>query len=136
MAETTLGQQIERSYWLHGTAQQFATALTGIITVLVALKTAAHTPSDTELMLWQAQILRACAFASLTIWATLTMGLSRRGVAAMLVMVFATVLELIVLPARGGTLVTLAPSACGIALAYLGLHFYVRQVLRTPAIRA
>lgn len=134
MNDRALGQAIERSYWLHGTAERIATGLTGIIAVLVALKAAAWTPG-TELFVLQHEFVRMAAFASLTIWATFTIGLSRRGAAAMLVMVFAAILELIVMPARAGMLNTLGASAAGITLAYLGLHFYWFQVAGKRAAR-
>lgn len=122
-----LGQHIERSYWIHGTAQRVATGLTGLIAVLVALKAAAWSPGA-ELFPLQNEILRMSAFASLTIWATLTMGISRRGAAAMLVLVFAAFLELIIMPASAETIRTLAAGASGIVLSFLGMQFYWYQV--------
>ncbi len=129
MHQRSLGVAIERSYWARGTAERVATGLTGLITVLVALKAAAYTPTDFEgAAHLQNQMMRLIAFAALTIWATFTMGISRRGVAAMMVMVFALFLETVVLPARGASLSTLAGGAVGIGLAYLGFQFYSHRV--------
>ena len=127
MNDRALGQAIERSYWVYGTAERIATALTGLIAVLVALKAAAWAPGE-EMFALQHECVRMAAFASLTIWATFTIGIGRRGAAAMLVMVFAAVLELIVMPARAEMMNTLGAAAAGIVLAYLGLHFYWLQV--------
>lgn len=118
-----LGQAIERSYFLHGTAERVATGLTGLIAVLVALKAANWAPGA-EVFALQNELMRMSAFGSLTVWATLTMGVSRRGAAAMLVMVFAAFLELIIMPGSTETLRTLAAGAMGIVLAFLGLQFY------------
>jgi len=124
---TDLGQAIERSYWLHGTAERVATGLTGLIAVLIAVRTAAWAPGD-EAFALQNEIMRMSAFGSLTVWATLTMGISRRGAAAMLVLVFATFLELLILPDTQETLRTLSAGAVGIVLAFLGLQFYWYRV--------
>ena len=123
MNDRAHGQAIERSYWVHGTVERIATGLTGIIAVLVALKAAAWSPGA-EVFALQHEIARMAAFASLTIWSTFTIGLGRRGVAAMLVMVFAAILELIVMPVRSEMADTLGAAAAGIVLAYLGLQFY------------
>lgn len=122
-----LGQAIERSYFLHGTAERVATGLTGLIAVLVALKAANWAPGD-EAFALQNELMRMSAFGSLTVWATLTMGVSRRGAAAMLVMVFAAFLELVIMPPSGETIRTMAAGACGIVLAFLGLQFYWYRV--------
>lgn len=125
--ERELGEEIERSYWLHGTAERIATGLTGLIAVLIAVRAAAWSPG-LETFPLQNEMLRMSAFGSLTVWATLTMGVSRRGAAAMLTMVFAAFLELLILPASGETLRTLSAGACGIVLAFLGLQFYWYRV--------
>jgi hypothetical protein len=122
-----LGEEIERGYWLHGTAERVATGLTGLIAVLVAVRAAAWAPGA-ETFALQNELMRLAAFGSLTVWATLTMGVSRRGAAAMLTMVFAAFLELLILPASGETLRTMSAGACGIVLAFLGLQFYWYRV--------
>jgi len=106
--------------------ERISTILTGLIAVLIALKTAYWSPDD-ELMPLQNQIVRMTAFASLTVWTTFAVGLHRRGVAAMLSMVFAAFLELILVPAREEGVVTLGASASGIVLAYLALQFYFNR---------
>lgn len=122
-----LGEEIERSYWLHGTAERVATGLTGLIAVLIAVRSAAWAPG-LEAFPLQNEIIRMSAFGSLTVWATLTMGLSRRGSAAMLTLVFATFLDLLILPVSGETIRMLSAGAIGIVLAYLGLQFYWYRV--------
>ncbi|MCI4643242.1 MAG: hypothetical protein MRY64_00485 [Hyphomonadaceae bacterium] len=124
---TALGEEIERSYWLYGTAERVATGLTGLIAVLIAVRSAAWAPGLESFPL-QNEIMRLSAFGSLTVWATLTMGLSRRGAAAMLTMAFATFLDLLILPVSGETLRTLSAGASGIVLAFLGLQFYWYRV--------
>lgn len=122
-----LGEEIERGYWLHGTAERIATGLTGLIAVLIAVRAAAWS-LGLETFPLQNELLRMSAFGSLTVWATLTIGVSRRGAAAMMTLVFAAFLELLILPASGETLRTLSAGACGIVLAFLGLQFYWYRV--------
>ena len=122
-----LGEEIERSYWMHGTAERVATGLTGLIAVLIAVRSAAWAPGLESFPL-QNEIMRLSAFGSLTVWATLTMGLSRRGAAAMLTMSFATFLDLLILPVSAETVRTLSAGASGVVLAFLGLQFYAHRV--------
>lgn len=129
------GQDVERNYWMQGTAERIATGLTGLIAVLVALKAAVWTPGE-EFFSLQNEIVRLAAFASLNVWATLTIGLSRRGVAAMLTMVFAAFVELIVMPVHPEATRTLAASAIGITLTYLTLQFYWHRVSAAAAEKA
>lgn len=121
------GQNSERSYWMHGAAERVATGLTGLIAVLVALKAAVWTPGE-EMFGLQNEFIRLAAFASLNVWATLTIGLSRRGVAAMLTMVFAAFVELVIMPVHPEATRTLAAAAMGIAITYLALQFYWYRV--------
>ena len=127
LVSRALGEEIERSYWLYGTAERVATGLTGLIAVLIAVRSAAWAPGLESFPL-QNEIMRLSAFGSLTVWATLTMGLSRRGAAAMLTMAFATFLDLLILPVSAETVRTLSAGASGIVLAYLGLQFYSYRV--------
>ena len=122
-----LGHEIERSYWLHGTAERVATGLTGLIAVLIAVRTAAWAPGA-EVFPLQNELMRMSAFGSLTVWATLTIGISRRGAAAMLTLVFASFLEMIILTPSQETIRTLSSAAVGIVLAFLGLQFYWYRV--------
>ncbi|MEM9738373.1 MAG: hypothetical protein AAF829_00760 [Pseudomonadota bacterium] len=124
---TDLGHEIERSYWLHGTAERVATGLTGLIAVLIAVRTAAWSPGA-EVFALQNELMRMSAFGSLTVWATLTIGISRRGAAAMLTLVFASFLEMIILTPSHETLRTFSSAAVGIVLAFLGLQFYWYRV--------
>lgn len=120
-------QVTTRSYWVHGNVERVATALTGLIAVLVALQAASWSPGG-EAFILQNESVRMAAFASLTIWATLTMGLHRRGAAAMLAMVFASFLELVILPFGPETARTLAAGTAGIILSFLALQFYWYRV--------
>ncbi|MEM1106201.1 MAG: hypothetical protein AAGH87_07400 [Pseudomonadota bacterium] len=124
---TDLGHEIERSYWMHGTAERVATGLTGLIAVLIAVRSAAWAPGE-EIFALQNEILRMSAFGSLTVWAALTIGISRRGAAAMLTLVFASFLELVILTPSPETVRTLASGSVGIVLAFLGLQFYWYRV--------
>ncbi|MEL6664477.1 MAG: hypothetical protein AAFR33_15910, partial [Pseudomonadota bacterium] len=76
----------------------------------------------------QNELMRMSAFGSLTVWATLTIGISRRGAAAMLTLVFASFLEMIILTPSQETIRTLSSAAVGIVLAFLGLQFYWYRV--------
>lgn len=113
-----------RNYWPKGLARQIATGLTGILAVLVALKAAAYTPQDVPAFAYQDHIFRALAFAALTVWISFTIGVRKRGAAAMMALAFACVVDLIIAPARGDNMGTLVSANLGIVLAYCVLHLY------------
>ena len=122
MSDTMHANETQRSYWISGNLKPIATSLTGLIAVLVALKAmtygTAHEPTLTD------HLSRLIIFASLTIWMTLSIGMRKRGSAAVIVLAFASFLELFVIPSRGDQMGTLASANLGIVFAYAGLQFY------------
>lgn len=122
MTDVLMIEPVSRKYWLTGTIKQVGTGLTGVIAVFMALKLAAH-ETGSVLMLSD-HVLRMVAYCSLTVWIALTIGINRRGVAAVLVLAFASVCELVLLPARGDSVGALASANLGIVFAYCGLQMY------------
>lgn len=117
-----LMESVQRKYWLTGNLKQVGTGLTGLIAVFLALKLVGH---ETGAVISVSEhILRMTAYCSLTVWMTLSMGLNRRGVAAIVVLAFASFCELFLLPARGEAMGTLASANLGIVFAYCGLQMY------------
>jgi hypothetical protein len=119
---TNASAEPTRAYWLSGPVGLIAKGLTGCIAVLLAVKTINGAPTDA--LVWQDHLFRVIAFAGLTVWAALTIGLHRRGAAAIIVLGFASAVEWFVLPTRGATMGTLVSANLGIVLAYCGLHLY------------
>lgn len=114
----------ERSYWPTGLAAKLITGLTGILAVLVAIKAAAYTSSETPMIAHQDHLLRILAFAALTVWTTFTLGARRRGEAAIIALAFACFVELVIVPGRGESMGTLVSANLGIVLAYCTMHLY------------
>lgn len=100
-----------------------ASALAGLMAILIAIQTLAYAPGA-ELSK-QDHAVRLLAFSALTIWLTLAFGVRRRGTAAIAVLAFASFLELFVLPMRGDAFGTLASANLGIVSAYCALQAYV-----------
>lgn len=113
-----------RGYWPKGIAATIISGLAGILAIFVAIKAAAHAPSEAPLFAYQDHLLRILAFAALTIWATFTIGLRRRGHAAIGALAFACVVELVIAPARGEAMGTLVSANLGIVFAYCAMHLY------------
>lgn len=111
-----------RNYWVSGNLKMVATGLTGLIAIFVALKATAYSTGGAVGI--EDHIFRLVAFASLTVWIAMTIGLRRSGTAAITALGFATFIELIVEPARGQGYGTLASTNLGIVFAYCGLQLY------------
>lgn len=126
MADASMTEMGGRKYWLTGNLKKIATGLTGVISVFMALKLVGHETG--EVITMSDHILRMVAYCALTIWIALTIGLQRRGFAAILVLVFASVCELFLLPARGDSVGTLASANLGIVFAYCGIQMYLWRV--------
>lgn len=122
MSETAVEMLPQRKYWVSGKLKTVATALTGVIAIFVALKAAAYNSGGVIGV--EDHIFRIVAFASLTIWVALTIGLRRSGTAAVMALGFATFIELILEPVRGQGYGTLASTNLGIVFAYCGLQLY------------
>lgn len=119
-----------RRYWVGGNLKMLATGLTGLIAILVALKADAY--SAGSIVGIEDHVFRLVAFASLTVWIAMTIGLRRSGSAAVMALGFATFIELIVEPARGQGYGTLASTNLGIVFAYCGLQLYWSRLSFDP----
>jgi hypothetical protein len=126
MTATPADLEPTRAYWIKGPLGWAAKGLTGCIAVFLAVKTIQHAPSETLML--QDHLFRLIAFAGLTVWAALTIGLKRRGAAAIIALGFASVVEWLVLPTRGATIGTLVSANLGIVLAYCSLQLYWNSV--------
>ncbi len=117
------------AYWVQGdAAQRITTALTGLIAIFVAVKAAAWAPETAHLQFHEA-VSRTAAYCALTVWLVLSFGFRRRGAATALALVFAAIVELVVMPARVDELATLSTAAGGIALGFLGLQVYLSTLV-------
>lgn len=130
MADTATEIEPNRSYWMTGTPALIAKGLTGIVAILVALKAAAYEPVSDAAFTHQDHIFRILAFAALTVWTTLTLGVRRRGMAAMVVLAFASFVEIVLMPARGDYMFTVASANLGIVFAYCGMQLYWMNLVR------
>ncbi len=117
-------QGLSPTYWMQGLPGQVAKGLCGIIAVLVALKTAAYQPTEPEIFAHQGAFFRILAFAALTVWTAFTIGIQRRGHAAMFTLAFALFVEMVLVPARHAGLPSIVSANLGIVLAYCGLQLY------------
>lgn len=130
MTDQVMGKRPDRGYFLHGHARTIAIGLTGVVAICVALQAVLYVPSADPLIPNQDHLFRLIAFASLTVWTTLTIGLSRRGIAAMITLAFASFLDLVIVPVRAESMMgTLASANLGIVFAYCGLQLYWNQLL-------
>ncbi|MEL7454166.1 MAG: hypothetical protein AAGJ50_12430 [Pseudomonadota bacterium] len=110
--------------WLKGLPAKLAKGLCGIIAVLVAVKAASYTPNETDMFAHQQHFVRILAFAALTVWTALSIGVQRRGAAAMITLVFAVFVEMFLVPAREAGMPSIVSANLGIVLAYCGLQLY------------
>ena len=113
-----------RDYWPKGLAATFVTGLTGVLAVIVAIKAAAYSPADVHMIAHQDHVMRILAFAALTVWVTFTLGVKRRGEAAIIALAFACFVELVIVPGRSENMGTLVSANLGIVLAYCTMHLY------------
>lgn len=114
----------ESRAWRSYLTATFVKGLCGIIAVLVAVKAAAYTPSDPQVFANQEHYFRVLAFAALTMWIALAIGHQRRGIAAMVALVFAVFVELFLIPARDAGLPSLVAANLGVVLAWSALQLY------------
>jgi hypothetical protein len=105
-----------------------ASVCAGGMVVLIAISAVLH---DTGVAVTLGDRgLRLIAFAALTVWLALGLGLHRRGVAAISVLAFASFLEVFVLPIRGEAPGTLPAANLGIVCAWCGLQLYAWRLER------
>ncbi|MEM7640191.1 MAG: hypothetical protein AAF269_14140 [Pseudomonadota bacterium] len=114
----------ESDAWLNGLSSTLAKGLCGIIAVLVAIKAAAYTPSVPELFVHEQHFVRILAFTALTVWIALSIGIQRRGAAAIIALAFAIFVEMFLVPAREVAVPSIVSANLGIVLAYCGLQLY------------
>lgn len=124
MTDTATRKAPARAYWLKGNANKVASTLTGLLTVFVAIKAVSYVPGAESNFAFQDELVRFFAFAALTVWAALTVGIRRRGAVAVFTLAFASFLELVIVPGRGDVMGTLIFSNLGIVFAYCGLELY------------
>jgi len=113
-----------RKYWAKGLPGQLAMGLSGIIAVLVALKTLTYESGTDAAFAYQDHFFRVLSFAALTVWTTFAIGIRRRGPAAMITLGFAIFVELILAPLQNEASTTLVSTNFGIVLAYCGMQLY------------
>jgi len=130
MTDASDTMSVTRNYWPKGTMGIIATGLTGLVAVLVALKAIAYEPVQDPIIANQDHLFRLIAFAALTVWATFTMGIRRRGTAAVMVLAFASFVELIIFPARGDNMGTVVSANLGIVFAYCGMEMYWMRLVK------
>ncbi len=130
--DTRDNPQMPITHWPKGTPERIVTGATGFMTVFMALRTADFTPPEitSDAMMWEVAVMRLVAFAALTIWATFTIGIPRRGVSAMTVMVFALFQEWLIMPIAGHQVSFSAAAASGVVLAFLGFQFYWNRAVQ------
>jgi hypothetical protein len=119
-------------YWVKGVPQQIATGLCGLIAVFIALKAVAFDPSGTGLATTSDHFVRVLSFAALTVWTAFTIGVRRRNIAAIISLVFAIVVELLLVPSTHSGLSTITAANLGIVLAYCGLELYWNAPAEAP----
>ena len=118
--------------WLNGFPAKLAKGLCGIIAILVAIKAAAYTPLENEVFAHQEHFIRILAFTALTVWTALTIGVQRRGAAAIITLSFAIFVEMFLVPAREGGVPSIVSANLGIVLAYCGLQLYTLSKQKSP----
>ncbi|MEM9573503.1 MAG: hypothetical protein AAF996_18720 [Pseudomonadota bacterium] len=110
--------------WLFGIPATIVKGLCGVIAVLVALKAAAFVPSEPPAFDHQEHFVRILAFAALTVWTAFAIGPQRRGMAAMMTLVFAVFVEMFLIPARDAGVPSIIAANLGIVLAWSSLELY------------
>ena len=95
-----------------------------MIAIFVAIKAMTYEPHTGPSGVGLDHIVRILSFAGLTIWVTFTIGIRRRGAAAMIVLGFAVFLELVIVPLRDSDLSTIASANLGIVFAYCAAQLY------------
>ncbi|MEO1303823.1 MAG: hypothetical protein AAFV37_02515 [Pseudomonadota bacterium] len=118
------------AYWMTGLPQRIAAGLCGIIAVLIALKSVAYDPSGNGIASNYDHFVRVLSFAALPVWITFTIGMSRRNAATIISLVFAVVVELLLVPTTHSGLSTITAANLGIVLSYCSLELYWRAATR------
>ena len=112
------------TYWMKGLPGLIANGFCGVIAIFVAIQAVSFEPHAAAGSEQVDHIVRILSFAGLTAWVTFAIGIRRRGAAAIIVLVFATFLELVIVPIRSTGLSTIASANLGIVLAYCAAQLY------------
>lgn len=131
MSDLTSKPTYARQYWLDGAWRKAGVALAGVVAIFLAIKAMSY--SQGSVVDVQDHLFRLFAFASLTVWIALCIGVKRRGTAAMIVLAFASFVELVILPGTGQSMGTLATANLGIVVAYCGLQLYWYRITEANA---
>lgn len=124
MSEIAQEDTVDRGYWPRGMVATIAKGLTGLLAIFVALKAAAYEPSLDPMFAHQDHVLRIMAFAALTVWTCFTIGVQRRGAAAMITLGFAIFVEMILVPIKHEGMSTIVSANLGIVFAYCAMNLY------------
>jgi FtsH-binding integral membrane protein len=131
MSDTVTVEDVSRNYWPKGIAAKVLTGLSGVLAIIVALKAAAYEPADGNMLISnQDHMFRILAFAALTVWTTLAIGIRRRGAGAMITLGFAVFVEMILVPLKHEGMSTVASANLGIVIAYCAMHLYWRGLVQ------
>jgi hypothetical protein len=130
--ESHVGSPVTRKYWVTGIPKQIATGLCGVIAVFIALKAVAFDPEGTGLATNSDHFVRVLSFAALTVWTAFTIGVQRRNIAAIISLVFAIIVEMLLIPTTHSGLSTITAANLGIVLAYCGLELYWNALVEAP----
>lgn len=132
MSDLSVNPSYARHYWPKGMLRKAFVALAGCVAVFLAVRAMSY--SQGNVVDIKDHLFRLVAFASLTVWITLCIGVMRRGAAAMIVLAFASFVELVILPSTGQAVGTLASANLGIVFAYCGMQLYWFRVTEDKAV--
>ncbi|MEO9971867.1 MAG: hypothetical protein ABJG15_18880 [Hyphomonadaceae bacterium] len=102
--------------------------ITGLLAIMVAIQAMKYTAATEPSFAHQDHLFRLIAFCSLTIWCAFTIGLKRSGMAAIMTLAFASIVDLLIVPARTESMGTLVAANLGIVIAYCSLQLYWGQL--------
>lgn len=126
MIEAISKKELTRSYWPSSMTRRAVALIAGFSAVFIAIKVL---NSDLGSSVTLADhFSRLMVFCALTVWVALSIGIERRGAAAMIVLAFMTFTDLFFVPVSGQPMGTVVSSNLGIVLAYAGLQLYWFQL--------
>lgn len=131
MTGETQQETVNRDAWFGPNLRALSSVCAGGMVVLIAISALSHDTGAFATL--EDRGLRLIAFAALTVWLALGLGLHRRGVAAMVVLGFASFLEVFVHPIRGEAVGTLPAANLGIVLAWCSLQVYAWRAEKRSA---
>lgn len=123
MSDVITENPAEQSSTLRAPLRRIGQAAAALVVFLAALLVFGRTAPVGSLGL-EDHLFRLVSFATLTVWISLIIGIHRRGTAAICALAVASLLELLILPATGGTYGALVSANLGIVIAYCGMQAY------------